>query len=235
MIKGAEMNYWHFLSDMLGVVVLIDKYNLPKNIPLIVPQKLADQKFFKQVIAYSPELQSRNWVIQDDTYILADKVFFCQKMPNQKDQLEGLLNLLNIKDADKNSSRKIYVRRSPSRIRFINNDEEIQKIAIKCGFEVVDCDNLNFAQQVALFSESSHVIGIHGAGLTNIIWRKNAPSTLLELFPEDYIHPGYFWAAKSFGKDYLALSGGPILSDTSFYINPENFEKKIVEMLDDKN
>lgn len=231
MITGAEKNYWHFLSDMLGVLVLIDKYNFPIDMPLVIPKKLADQKFFKQVIAYAPNLQNRNWVVQENDYILADKVFFCQKMPNQKDQFTGLLELLGIPDSDKNKNRKIYVSRSPARIRFIKNDDEIQAIARNNGFEIIDCDNLSFDQQVALFGECSHVIGIHGAGLTNIVWRKNAPLTLLELFPENYVHPGYFWLAKNFEKKYLALTGGNILPDTSFYIEPKVFEEKLITML----
>lgn len=231
MINGAEKNYWHFLSDMLGIVILIDKYQFPKDIPLVVPKKLADQFFFQQVIAYSPELQNRNWVIQDNDYILADNVFFCQKMPNQKDQFTGLLELLSIPDADKTKNRKVYVSRSPARIRFIKNNKEIEGIALQNGFEIIDCDGLNFSEQVSIFSECSHLIGIHGAGLTNIVWRKNAPMCLLELFPENYVHPGYFWLAKSFDKEYMALTGSKILPDTSFYVEPKMFEEKLIQML----
>jgi capsular polysaccharide biosynthesis protein len=184
------------------------------------------------VIAYSPALQKRNWVIQDKEYILADEVFFCQKMPNQKDQFEGLLDLMQIPDADKNKNRRVYTYRSPKRIRFIKNDGEIQEIARKYNFEVVDCDELTFGQQVELFSSCSHVIGIHGAGLTNIVWRKNAPMSVLELFPEDYVHPGYFWLACSFGKNYDALTGSKILADTSFYVDPYEFERKLRKFLE---
>lgn len=231
MISGAEKNYWHFLSDMLGIIVLIDKNNFHRDIPLVIPKTLAEKSFFKQVIEYSPDLQKRNWVIQDKEYILADNVFFCQKMPNQKDQFEGILRYLDLPDADKSKNRKIYVCRSPARIRYIKNDMQIQEVARRNGFETIDCDGLTFSQQVSLFSECSHVIGIHGAGLTNIVWRKNAPLTLLELFPENYVHPGYFWLAKSFDKKYMALTGGNVLPDTSFYLNPDNLQAKISEML----
>ena len=231
MIKGAETNYWHFLSDMLGIIVLIDKHNFPRDIPLLISKDLAAQKFFKQVMAYSKDLRDRNWVIQDKEYILADHVFFCQKMPNSKEQLNGLLKMLDIPDADKTKNRKVFVRRSPARIRFIKNADEIESIAIKNGFEIIDCDNLSFSEQVTLFSECSHIVGIHGAGLTNILWRKNAPLTLLELFPENYVHPGYFWVAKSFDKEYLALTGSPILPDTSFHIDPQQFEEKLLQVL----
>ncbi len=231
MIKGAEKNYWHFLSDMLGIVVLIEKHNFSKDIPLVIPKKLADQNFFWQVVNYSDGLKNRNWIIQDKEYIIADNVYFCQKMPNQKDQFEGLLKLLKIPGSDLSLNRKIYVTRSAKRIRFIKNNSEIQAIAEKYGFEVIDCDNLSFTEQVKLFSSCSHIIGIHGAGLTNIVWRQNAPLTLLELFPENYVHPGYFWLAKSFDADYFALTGSDILDDTSFSLNITEFENKIKEML----
>jgi hypothetical protein len=231
MIKGAEKNYWHFLSDMLGIIVLIDQHNFPADIPLVITKELADKKFFQQVVAFSPKLQKRNWVIQDKEYILADQVFFCQKMPNHKSQLEGLLNMLDIPDSEKSKNRKVYVKRSPERIRFIKNSEEIEAVVTRHGFEIIDCDNLAFSEQVKLFSECSHIIGIHGAGLTNIIWRKNAPMKVLELFPVNYVHPGYFWIAKAFEKDYLALTGGEILPDSSFYLDSAQFEEKIVQMI----
>lgn len=231
MIAGGEKNYWHIFSNILGVVTLLDKHDFPKNIPLIISKRLADQKVFKEVIEYSEDLKNRNWVVQDKQYILVDQVFFCQRMLNQKDQFERLLDLLPIPDADKNIRRKVYVRRSSRRIRFIKNDAEIQEIARRNGFEVVDCDDLSFPEQVELFQQCSHLISIHGAGLTNIVWRRNAPMTVLELFPEDYIQPTYFWLAKNFGKSYYALTGSKILPDTSFYLNPEKFEQKIKQIL----
>lgn len=235
MIAGGEKNYWHLFTNILGVVTLLDKHNFPRDIPLVIPKKLADQKIFKEVVDYSEDLKNRNWVIQENEYILADQVFFCQRMLNQKDQFARLLDLLRIPDADKNVRRKIYVYRNPKRIRFINNDNEIQEVVRRYGFEVLDCDELNFAEQVELFQQCSHIVSIHGAGLTNIVWRRNAPMTILELFPENYVQPTYFWLAKNFGKTYYALTGGKTLPDSSFYLNPEKLEQKLKQILSTEN
>jgi capsular polysaccharide biosynthesis protein len=95
----------------------------------------------------------------------------------------------------------------------------------------VDTDGLSLHDQVELFSKTRYLAGIHGAGLTNLFFRKNAPLTLLELLPGDYIQPHYFWLCKGMGHDYDCIAGTASAFDTSFEIDPLLFENKLSAML----
>ncbi|RYY46150.1 MAG: glycosyltransferase family 61 protein [Chitinophagaceae bacterium] len=107
----------------------------------------------------------------------------------------------------------------------------IEIIAVKYGFEIIDADTLSFAEQMNLFRQVRFLAGIHGAGLVNMIFRQGAPMSLLELFPQNYIQPHYFWLSKDLGFDYSCLVGSKAGSDTAFTIAPAEFEDKIQEML----
>src|SRR6185437_9489458 len=94
------------------------------------------------------------------------------------------------------------------------------------GFEIVDADKLNLQEQISLFRETRWLTGIHGAGFTNIIYRKGLPMNMLELFPPpqvDYLPFHYIMLAKMYNVNYDAIIGEKAKKKYSggFYINPE--------------
>lgn len=231
LIPGGENNYWHFLHDLLGQVALSKKL-LPEHTPFLISKGLAEKPFFRSALLQSSYLSQCTWVIRDDNYYRADKAYFLQTMPNSNEQFLGVREILEVMDSDKDKSRKIFLTRSKKRIRFISNKTEIEDIAMRYHFEIVDADDLTLQQQIILFGETRYLIGIHGAGLTNVLYRKNAPLHLLELLPKDYLQPHYFWISKGMGHQYSCLVGSKAAYDTSFYVVPAEFEKKLVQMLD---
>ncbi len=152
-------------------------------------------------------------------------------MPNSNEQFFDVREILEVKESNKDKQRKVFLTRNKSRIRFINNKDKIEEIARQYDFEIVDADNLNLQQQIELFGETRYLVGIHGAGLTNVLYRKNAPLHLLELLPQDYLQPHYFWISKGMGHNYSCFVGSRASYDTSFYVDPEKFEKKLVQIL----
>ncbi len=66
-------------------------------------------------------------------------------------------------------ARKIYVSRGDAGGRRVLNEDELMALLGRYGYEKVVPGELDFDAQAALFAEASHIIGLHGAGLTNII------------------------------------------------------------------
>ena len=67
-------------------------------------------------------------------------------------------------------TERIYIsRRSASRRRVLN-EKELEPILLKHGFRIVECEKLSFPEQVELFSHASMVVGLHGAGLANLLF-----------------------------------------------------------------
>lgn len=104
--------------------------------------------------------------------------------------------------------RRIYVSRADTRKRRLVNEAEIQALFEARGFEVVAPGTLGFENQVRLFAEAEMVAGVHGAGLTNILF--SAPGTkVLEIFPAPKIKNTYFLLARSAGQPYdFAIGSG---------------------------
>ncbi len=233
MINGGEDNYWHFLHDLLGEVTLALQY-IPAKLPFLISKNLAEKPFFKQALLQSPRLASLQWIVRDRHYYKAKKVWFIQVMPSANEQFFNLQELLQVPDASSlQSSRKVFLTRSRTRIRFLKNGAELEAIAQKHGFEVIDTDGLSLQEQIKLFSESKWLIGIHGAGLTNVLYRKNAPMKVLELLPADYLQPHYFWLSKGMGHEYACILGSTSGIDTSFEVSPEDFENKLRSFCND--
>lgn len=65
--------------------------------------------------------------------------------------------------------RRLYISRRKARGRRVLNEDEILAVLSKFGFVEVVAEDLSFSEQVSLFSHCEYLIGIHGAGLTNML------------------------------------------------------------------
>ena len=75
----------------------------------------------------------------------------------------------------------IYIDRRQKR-RGCSNAEALADRFRERGWLVVDPGELKFSEQVALFSKAKAVAGIHGAGMTNLLWMP-AGGKVLEIMP----------------------------------------------------
>lgn len=103
-------------------------------------------------------------------------------------------------------SRKIFVTRPPGIRRTLIDYERHTKILEHYGFEIVDPGGLPFDQQARIFAESTHVVGLHGAALANLLFC--APGTkVIEVFPRNYGTRAFVWIS-----DVCDLLYKPIIS-----------------------
>jgi hypothetical protein len=70
-------------------------------------------------------------------------------------------------------------------------------------------------------------MGIHGAALTNIIFRRNKPLKFMELYPDCYLDPFYYWICIQYNFDYAAMlckslkdSAGKENGRVNYTVNP---------------
>jgi Capsular polysaccharide biosynthesis protein len=109
------------------------------------------------------------------------------------------------------SERRVFLIRGANRRRGLRNAEAITEILKPYGFEAIDTDNLSLPEQAQLFANCRHLVGIHGAGLTNMIHRRGQPMSLFELHAPPYLiknfNPCYHNMAVALGYDYGAMQG----------------------------
>lgn len=92
----------------------------------------------------------------------------------------------------KGEYRRIYISRRLAKKRHIVNEGEVERILDEYDFKLVETEKMSFRQQIELFAGCEHLVSIHGAGLTNMLFM--APDTqVLELRKPDKTVPNCFF------------------------------------------
>lgn len=99
---------------------------------------------------------------------------------------------------------RLYVSRGDAPVRRLVNEADLLAALVPKGFQVLESSKLPFAEQVALFSRAEAVVGVHGAGLSNIMYCKPG-ARVLEITARQYIpRISYLDLAVAAGLDYAA-------------------------------
>lgn len=229
----GEENYFHFYNDVLTKLLFINANGFPvASYPIIISKRLWEKQYFQHYLKASPLLGTLQWIIQDKQYIVCNRTIFCKPLTHKIDLLDLIFSPLKI---DGRGNRRIFLTRSKSRLRYIENDNEVEAISSALGFETVDTDSLTLPQQIELFANSSFIVGIHGAGLTNMMFRRGN-CKILEIFPPPdlgYLPFHYIMMAKLQGFNYRAIIGekGKRRYSGGFQLNPIEFEKNLKDFL----
>jgi hypothetical protein len=120
---------------------------------------------------------------------------------------------------DTKPTRKLYVSRQDATGRRVTNEAEIMELLGSNGFELIVPGRLPFEAQIAAFADASHIVGPHGAGLTNIVVSKPGMK-MLELFHPLYGTGAYAALSVEGGFDYAALIGRDGHSDVAALNDP---------------
>lgn len=122
--------------------------------------------------------------------------------------------------------RRIYISRRDTSVRPINNEQALEDmIERELNFTPVRMTNLTAIQQVELFKGCEAVIGLHGAGLSNIVFCQPG-ARIIELFPPSRIWPTFRALANRCELHYCA-----IILDSETEIDVEKLRELLVEVI----
>jgi hypothetical protein len=99
--------------------------------------------------------------------------------------------------------RKVYLHRARGGWRYVENEDEVCDFLQSRGFEIVRPEMLSVAEQVRICSRARVMVGMHGAGLTNLLWAPRA--RLIELCGS-YGGLDYVRLARSLGNPYKRMT-----------------------------
>lgn len=231
----GEENYYHFYNDVLAKLFFLEeKLNIGPEVPILIAAALYKKPFF-QYFLQSSFLRGRTWVVQDQQYIRSKKTYFCKPLTHTPHFYDRIRLLAHSEDiAIEGPERRIFITRNPNRLRFIENSMEIEQLCREAGFEVVDFDTMSLSGQIQVLANSRYVIGIHGAGLVNMIFRGRKPMGLLEIFPPGEYYPfHYILMAAQLGYTYDAQIGEHRKKaySSGFYLEPTELRRRIAALL----
>ena len=227
-------NYFHFFSDIINKIWLVQKIENHFNIPIIIGEKTYKTKYF-QFLLKNSDIKRYNWIVQEaHEYINVDELVFIRPMPYKREYFEKIKKIIIEKDSVDN--RRIFLNRSKSTGRYIENFYEIEPILKKYNFEIIDTNNTTLDFQANLFNSIQFLVSIHGAGETNIIFSKK-DLRFLEINPANRIACQYYWLSKELQLDYYDVILGDRLPMTNtypeggFYLEPKKLDDAINRMI----
>lgn len=200
----ASYNYWHWTLEVLTKLILINdvigdkiKTSPSKYILLVekrVPEQLIEsisyilklkidikflepgERFYCKKLIYSPSLS-----LTLDNAINTprpEKDFYVDFLTT-KTLRDTVLNNITYKNTN-NFSKKVYLyRKYHTNYRPINNQGGLNYLLHKLNFDFVDATTLTFSEQIELFSQVDLVVGMVGAGFTNMLYMKENTKVIM--------------------------------------------------------
>ncbi|HMJ67959.1 MAG TPA: glycosyltransferase family 61 protein [Cyclobacteriaceae bacterium] len=130
------------------------------------------------------------------------------------------------------TNRRIYVSRRSTKRR-VDNEDEVVIFLKPHGFEIVEFEKMTFTEQINLCSTSAIMVGLHGAGLTNMLFM-SAAMVVVELRRENEDNFCYQYLAQALNMRYHYLECKNLGVDrynSDFSVNLPEFKKLIEPLL----
>jgi len=113
------------------------------------------------------------------------------------------------------ANRKIYISRAKATKRTVLNEIKVIQLLQTHGYEIHSFEDYSFQKQLEIMSDTKVLVGIHGAGLTNMLFMSRG-AKVLELRNEGDSHNNcYFSLASALSHDYYYLNNEGDREDTN--------------------
>lgn len=106
--------------------------------------------------------------------------------------------------AEKRPPELIFIRRAAARRRRLVEEAEVEARLADRGFVGVTLETLPWREQVGLFREARVVVGLHGAGLSNLVFSPPGAS-IVEILPDAWRNPCFERLASRVGAGYASI------------------------------
>jgi capsular polysaccharide biosynthesis protein len=104
------------------------------------------------------------------------------------------------------ADRRIIIRRpGATGRRSLENESDVLTALASLGFRGYVLEDLSFQEQVDLFYDAEVVVGVHGAGLANLLFTPHCK--VVELFSTVAVVPHYLFLCASLGHEYTCVVG----------------------------
>lgn len=204
--------YFHWLTEPLQRLYYILKsgYNIQK-ISLLLPRKFMKYNYIIESLSLFGIEQKNIIPLEEYGIYFCKEILICPPLA-----ITGRYNYELSRETSSfikekiirnkfEPNKRIYISRRNSSKRKINNETDVINLLIQYKFEIIETENLSFAQQIELFYSSKWLISIHGAGLTNMMFMQESANVLEFREENDKWNNCYFSLASVSKLNYFYL------------------------------
>ena len=248
-VHSSAMNICHFLLDNLTRVPIYRQCH-GNDVRFLLA---GDYPYYREILELSgleasivrPE--AARFSVRAELLLVSSNIVqdFCHPGHLCAEWALNFLRTLLPRNSDTKSVRKLFISRADAAGRKPINEEHVQQALRARGFEVVTLSGRSARDQIDLFASASHVVGVHGAGLTNVLFsppensrigsaaadgsNRSVLDTLFAVAPAVFVpdrhHPEY-------GPDYSTWQHRPEYSRRNIIL-PMNSLIEAIEAMDD--
>jgi len=220
-------NYYHFTSEALPRLYLIR--NLAPEVNLIIHE--AAPKFVKEYVAL---FNFKHIVfIKDNELALTEKVIFptftalglSQNGELMKEMALWIKNRINPKFNYLKNFQNVYISRQKAAYRKLLNENELISLIEDYDFKIVNLEDYTVAEQIYLLSQTKNLIGVQGAGMTNLLYMPDG-GLIINLIHQIHYDLCFYNLTSSLNKDhdYVLLQSDVLNPNIK---SPQNYDLEV--------
>jgi hypothetical protein len=175
LLKGAwtsvigrfSAGYYHWLTDDLPRLALLAEFSSDIQILARGPLRNYQKESFRMLglLERVRETSERHLIVEDYYFSSPTSMTGC----TNPYAIQWLRNQYLPLMSHVETPKKFFIQRK-GKTRGIINQEEVSHHYRTKGWAVVNLEELDFCEQIALFHNAEEIVGEHGAGFTNLIW-----------------------------------------------------------------
>jgi capsular polysaccharide biosynthesis protein len=212
---AARKNYYDWLFHCLPRLELINQvFTIDAKAKFLVPND--EFEFQKYTLDFFGVTAERRLDASFFRFVRADELIVVQHPNMRPERMPSWIaeflrkKFLPLKNSHNQrcGSRRIFLSRQDASARRMINESDLYGYLELLGFEKVEASKLSFREQVDLFADAEIVVGVHGAGLANLVFAPQG-TAVFEIFPSKSELPFFSRIAQMRGLSYACVHGEP--------------------------
>lgn len=221
--------YFHWMLDALPRLQEASIKN--SKLKIVLPQQFNNQEYIKQSLN-ALGFDNLQFMKSNYLYLFHKLLFQTHSAPtgNYHDAtILGMRNTIieNCRTDICFKGHRIYVSRSKASRRKVLNESELMPTMEKYGFSIVYFEDYSWHEQVSICANANVMMGLHGAGLTNMLFMPNQ-SKIIELRMKGDEHNNcYFSLASALNLNYYYITceaNKNKMLEADFYVDIQKIE-----------
>ncbi|MES2978857.1 MAG: glycosyltransferase family 61 protein [Pseudomonadota bacterium] len=229
----ASQNFYHHLTECVASLLLfLEHGDRPADIPVIVARWIYDSPFFAGIRTRNPRLASLNWRVQEPgEWLQIGRAYRAHAIPFEPHWWREVRTLYG--SLSQPRGRRIFLSRDKSRYsRGLHNEEAVEALLGRYGFEMLHFEHLTLAEQQCAMEESEYVVALHGMALIQQVFMNPAQARVLELMPASRLQTEYYWQGWTLGLRYYDVQvHSALAADGHYDADLERLEAAVKRML----
>lgn len=199
----SQSSYYHWYSECLTRLAVARNY---KDVPILISKDLnAWQRESLELLGVN---RSRLVEVDEECYEVESLLFasFPGRTGLMSDWAFAWLRDRFRGAVPSRPGKRIYIGRQAVAHRKVSNEAALISALAPLGFTPVEGYSLKENEKIALMRDAEIVVGIHGAGMTNILFAPQG-ATVIEILDPEHLVGCYYSMAAGLGHEYWCLLG----------------------------